>query len=107
MTAAPAAPAARHVRTELADGVLRVTLDRPEVLNSFNAAMAAELRAALDAAAGDDAVRAVVLTGAGRAFCAGQDLAAVLPRAGEPAHDLGDVVRVCYYPVVRSLRALV
>jgi 2-(1,2-epoxy-1,2-dihydrophenyl)acetyl-CoA isomerase len=106
MTAAPAAPAARHVRTELADGVLRVTLDRPEVLNSFNAAMAAELRAALDAAAGDDAVRAVVLTGAGRAFCAGQDLAAVLPRAGEPAPDLGDVVRECYNPVVRALRTL-
>jgi 2-(1,2-epoxy-1,2-dihydrophenyl)acetyl-CoA isomerase len=106
MSAAPAAPAARHVRTETADGVLRVTLDRPEVLNSFNAAMAAELRAALDAAAADDAVRAVILTGAGRAFCAGQDLAAVLPRDGEPAPDLGDVVRDCYNPVVRAIRAL-
>jgi 2-(1,2-epoxy-1,2-dihydrophenyl)acetyl-CoA isomerase len=107
MPATPAdAPAARHVRTELADGVLRVTLDRPEVLNSFNAPMAAELRAALDRAAADGAVRAVLVTGAGRAFCAGQDLAAVLPREGEPAPDLGDVVRECYNPVVRALRAL-
>jgi 2-(1,2-epoxy-1,2-dihydrophenyl)acetyl-CoA isomerase len=102
----PDAPAARHVRTELAEGVLRLTLDRPEVLNSFNAAMAAELRAALDAAAADAAVRAVVLTGAGRAFCAGQDLAAVLPAPGAPAPDLGDIVRECYNPVVRAIRAL-
>jgi 2-(1,2-epoxy-1,2-dihydrophenyl)acetyl-CoA isomerase len=100
----PDAPVARHVRTETAAGVLHVTLDRPEVLNSFNAAMAAELRAALDRAAADDTVRAVVLTGAGRAFCAGQDLAAVLPRDGEPAPDLGDIVRDCYNPVVRALR---
>ena len=74
------APAARHVRTSAADGVLHVTLDRPEVLNSFNAAMAAELRTALERAGADDAVRAVVLTGAGRAFCAGQDLAQVRRR---------------------------
>ena len=100
------APAARHVRTSAADGVLHVTLDRPEVLNSFNAAMAAELRTALERAGADDAVRAVVLTGAGRAFCAGQDLAQVLPRDGEPAPDLGDIVRDGYNPVVRALRAL-
>lgn len=99
-------PDARHVKTSVADGVLHLTLDRPEVLNSFNAAMAAELRAALEGAADDARVRAVVLTGAGRAFCAGQDLAAVLPRDGGPAPDLGDIVRECYNPVVRALRAL-
>jgi 2-(1,2-epoxy-1,2-dihydrophenyl)acetyl-CoA isomerase len=97
---------AQHVRTENAAGVLRLTLDRPEVLNSFDRAMAAELRAALEAAAGDDAVRAVLLTGAGRAFCAGQDLAAVLPQPGEPDPDLGDVVRDCYNPIVRAIRTL-
>ena len=96
----------QHVRSESADGVLRLTLDRPEVLNSFDHAMAAELRAALDAAAVDDAVRAVLLTGAGRAFCAGQDLAAVLPKAGQPDPDLGDVVRDCYNPIVRAIRTL-
>ncbi|MGZ8494038.1 MAG: enoyl-CoA hydratase-related protein, partial [Gemmatirosa sp.] len=76
--------AALHVRSETADGVARITLDRPDVLNSFNHAMAAELRDAIAAAAADDVVRAVLLTGAGRAFCAGQDLAAVLPAPGAP-----------------------
>jgi 2-(1,2-epoxy-1,2-dihydrophenyl)acetyl-CoA isomerase len=57
------------------DGVRTITLDRPERLNAVNPALAAELPAALDAAAQDDAVRAVVLTGAGRGFCAGLDLA--------------------------------
>jgi 2-(1,2-epoxy-1,2-dihydrophenyl)acetyl-CoA isomerase len=97
---------APHVRSELAEGVLRLTLDRPEVLNSFDRAMAAELRAALDGAAADDAVRVVLLTGAGRAFCAGQDLAAVLPAPGEPDPDLGDVVRECYNPIITALRGL-
>jgi 2-(1,2-epoxy-1,2-dihydrophenyl)acetyl-CoA isomerase len=96
----------QHVRAETADGIARLTLDRPEVLNSFNHAMAAQLRAALDAAAADGAVRAVLLTGAGRAFCAGQDLAAVLPAPGEPDPDLGDIVRDCYNPVIRALRAI-
>jgi 2-(1,2-epoxy-1,2-dihydrophenyl)acetyl-CoA isomerase len=96
----------QHVRAETADRIARLTLDRPEVLNSFNHAMAAQLRAALDAAAADGAVRAVLLTGAGRAFCAGQDLAAVLPAPGEPDPDLGDIVRDCYNPVIRALRAI-
>ncbi|MGZ8413126.1 MAG: enoyl-CoA hydratase-related protein, partial [Gemmatirosa sp.] len=98
--------AALHVRSETADGVARITLDRPDVLNSFNHAMAAELRDAIAAAAADDVVRAVLLTGAGRAFCAGQDLAAVLPAPGAPEPDLGDIVRECYNPVVRALRAI-
>lgn len=87
-------------------GVARLELHRPEVLNSFHEPMAAELQAALAALAADDVVRAVILTGAGRAFCAGQDLAAVLPQPGRPDPDLGDVVRACYNPVVRSIRGL-
>lgn len=94
------------VRHEIDGAVARLTLDRPEVLNSFHRPMAVELRAALDACAADDAVRAVILTGAGRAFCAGQDLAAVLPAPGAPEPDLGDIVRECYNPVVRALRGL-
>lgn len=58
-----------------ADGVRTITLNRPERLNAANPPLAAELPEALDAAAADDAVRAVVLTGAGRGFCAGLDLA--------------------------------
>ena len=56
-------------------GVATVTLKRPERLNTFTALMRDELVAAFDAADADDAVRAVIVTGAGRAFCAGQDLA--------------------------------
>jgi enoyl-CoA hydratase/carnithine racemase len=64
-----------QVRYELGDdGVLTLTLDRPERLNAFTDQMGDELIAAFDRADGDDAVRAIVVTGAGRAFCAGSDL---------------------------------
>ncbi|MBL8287140.1 MAG: enoyl-CoA hydratase/isomerase family protein, partial [Rubrivivax sp.] len=60
--------------TDLAERVLTVTLNRPEALNTFNAAMMKELIEAFDRADADDEVRAVIVTGAGRAFCAGADL---------------------------------
>ncbi len=66
---------APHVTTVLADRVLTVTLNRPEKLNAFTARMAGELIAAFDRADADDDVRVVVVTGAGRGFCAGADLA--------------------------------
>jgi enoyl-CoA hydratase/carnithine racemase len=59
---------------EVDDGVATVTLNRPERLNAWNTQLARELSMALDEADGDDAVRSIVLTGAGRAFCAGADL---------------------------------
>jgi len=62
------------VLLETADGVATVTLNRPEAMNAWNGAMAAGLDSALRACDADDGVRAVVLTGAGRAFCAGADL---------------------------------
>lgn len=61
---------------EIADGVLTLTLNRPERLNAFTPAMKDELIDAIDRADADDAVRAVIVTGAGRAFCAGADLSA-------------------------------
>jgi enoyl-CoA hydratase/carnithine racemase len=64
-----------QIATELADGVLTITLDRPERLNAWTAQMGAELRAAFDMADADDEVRAIIVTGAGRGFCAGADLA--------------------------------
>src|SRR3954467_5460890 len=64
------------LRYDLADGVLTITLHRPERLNAFTATMARELMDAFDRADADDDVRAVVVTGAGRAFCAGADLEA-------------------------------
>jgi enoyl-CoA hydratase/carnithine racemase len=63
-----------QISTELADRVLTITLNRPERLNAFTATMAAELHAAFDQADADDEVRAVIVTGAGRGFCAGADL---------------------------------
>lgn len=59
---------------DIADGILTVTLDRPERMNAYNPTMRDELLAAFDIADNDDAVRAVIVTGAGRAFCAGADL---------------------------------
>ena len=93
-----------HIQAEQREGVLKLTLDRPDVLNSFNARMAAELTAALKLAARDAAVRAVLLTGLGRAFCAGQDLAEVMPDPDRPVTDLGEVVARQYNPIVRAIR---
>jgi 2-(1,2-epoxy-1,2-dihydrophenyl)acetyl-CoA isomerase len=95
-----------HLIVSSREGVLGITLDRPDVLNSFNAAMAESLRLAIQHAADDASVRAVLLTGTGRAFCAGQDLAEVLPREGHPMPDLGEVVARQYNPIVRAIRTL-
>ena len=95
-----------HLRTETKDGVVTITLHRPDVLNSVNAALARELQHALDAAVADGDVRALLLTGAGRAFCAGQDLAEVAPPDGSKGPDLADVLRDSYEPVVQRLAAL-
>jgi enoyl-CoA hydratase/carnithine racemase len=64
-----------QITTEVADSVLRITLNRPERLNAWTAQMGQELRTAFDRADDDDEVRAIVVTGAGRGFCAGADLA--------------------------------
>jgi 2-(1,2-epoxy-1,2-dihydrophenyl)acetyl-CoA isomerase len=95
-----------HIQVAAREGVLTIALDRPDVLNSLDARMAAELLEALRAAATDDAVRCVRLTGNGRAFCAGQDLADVLPAAGRPAPDLGEVVARQYTPIVLAIRTM-
>jgi enoyl-CoA hydratase/carnithine racemase len=64
-----------QIATETSDGVLTITLNRPERLNAWTAKMGSELRAAFDRADLDDEVRAIIVTGAGRGFCAGADLA--------------------------------
>lgn len=65
-----------HTRTEVTDNVLTITLDRPDRLNAYTETMQRELLEAFDRADADDDVRAVIVTGAGRAFCAGADLSA-------------------------------
>jgi 2-(1,2-epoxy-1,2-dihydrophenyl)acetyl-CoA isomerase len=94
------------ILTAQAGAVLTLTLSRPQALNAFNSGMHADLMAALNAAAEDRAVRAVVLTGAGRGFCAGQDLADPAVAPGSGPRDLGSVVEQTWAPLVRRLRSL-
>jgi len=94
------------VRLDVADGVATLTLNRPERLNSFTVAMHGELRAALDAVDADPAVRCLVLTGAGRGFCAGQDLADRAVAPGSDALDLGASIEHYYKPMLLRLRRL-
>ncbi|QFG36445.1 short chain enoyl-CoA hydratase /enoyl-CoA hydratase [Paracoccus pantotrophus] len=94
------------VLAALADGVLTLTLNRPDKLNSFNEEMHRALRAGIQRAHDDAAVRALLLTGAGRGFCAGQDLGDRDPRKGGPAPDLGQTLETFYNPTLRLIRAL-
>ncbi len=87
-------------------GVLTLTLNRPDKLNAFNEAMHRALRAGFERAAEDGAVRAVLLTGAGRGFSAGQDLGDRDPRKGGAAPDLGATLDTFYNPTLRLIRAI-
>jgi 2-(1,2-epoxy-1,2-dihydrophenyl)acetyl-CoA isomerase len=90
---------------EVADGVATITLNRPDVLNSFTRPMASALLETLSRASDDVSIRAVLFTGAGRGFCAGQDLAEAAPK-DDLMPDLGDFVRDSYNPIVRAIRSL-
>ncbi len=94
------------ITVDVTDGVATLTLNRPERLNSFTVAMHGEVRAALDGIAADRSIRCFVLTGAGRGFCAGQDLSdrAVAPNA--EGVDLGASIENYYKPLLQRLRAL-
>jgi 2-(1,2-epoxy-1,2-dihydrophenyl)acetyl-CoA isomerase len=94
---------------ELTDGIARLTLNRPERLNSFNTVMHAEVRdalASLTDASGAPTARVLVLTGAGRGFCAGQDLGDRAVAPGGAAVDLGDSIEKYYKPLILTLRNL-
>ncbi|ONF44894.1 2-(1,2-epoxy-1,2-dihydrophenyl)acetyl-CoA isomerase [Marinobacter lutaoensis] len=83
-----------------------LTLNRPDRLNSINATMRQELMTVLTRLAADTSVRAVLITGAGRAFCAGQDLHERRRAPGEPRADLGQSLRQGYNPIARAIRSL-
>ncbi|OYQ29574.1 2-(1,2-epoxy-1,2-dihydrophenyl)acetyl-CoA isomerase [Sandarakinorhabdus cyanobacteriorum] len=87
-------------------GVGSVTLNRPDRLNSFTVQMHKELADALDRIEADSAVRSVLLTGAGRGFCAGQDLADRAVAPGQEAVDLGHSVETYYSPLIRRLATM-
>src|SRR4051812_17026181 len=87
-----------------------IVLDRPEALNAWNPRLGEELLAALREAAGDDAVRAVRLTGAGRAFSAGADLRDVSSadheRTADGHPDVGRLLRERYHPIIELVREM-
>ncbi len=85
---------------------MRITLNRPDRLNAFNEEMSLALITRLDEAAFDDSIRVVLLTGAGRGFCAGQDLGDRNPNAEEGPLDLGATIERCYNPIIKRIRDL-
>lgn len=95
-----------NILLEVNAGVAVLTLNRPNSLNSFNAQMHDEMRAALSQVRKDAQVRALVITGSGRGFCAGQDLSDRNVAADTAAPDLGESIEKRYNPLLRSLRDL-
>lgn len=91
------------IKQHLENGVLTLTLNRPEVFNSFNKEMAMLLQDSLDEAAKNEQVRAIVLTGEGKAFCAGQDLSEAMDPNGP---ELQSIVRDHYNPIIEKIRNL-
>lgn len=91
------------LRVEIDGPVATLTLDRPEALNALTVPVKVALREALESIGADRALRAVILTGAGRAFCAGQDLA---EREAPDAAPLDIEVRERYNPIIRALRSM-
>jgi 2-(1,2-epoxy-1,2-dihydrophenyl)acetyl-CoA isomerase len=87
--------------TAIDDGVMTLTLNRPEALNALNARLRGDLLAALGAARKDASVRAVLITGAGRSFCAGADL-----RGGSDEREFRRVITLEYNPLIEAMRAL-
>ena len=94
------------VQLERREGWALVTLNRPDKLNAFNEDMHLRLAAALDELAGDETCRAVLLTGAGRGFCAGQDLSDRAKPDGGAPRDLGATIDAYDNPLVRRLRSM-
>jgi len=95
-----------HILFASGGGIARLTLNRPDRLNSFNDAMHAEVRDVLERVRGDSSVRVLLLTGAGRGFCAGQDLGDRAVAPGDAPVDLGASIERNYKPLVLGLRAL-
>ena len=91
------------ILTEVDGSVLKITLNRPDKFNSFNREMALQLQAALGVAETDKSIRAVYITGNGKAFCAGQDLSEALDKSGP---GIERIVREHYNPIVLKIRAI-
>ncbi len=88
---------------EVQDGIATITLNRPDVFNAFNDQQSYDLQDAFKQVARDEQVRVVVLTGAGKAFCSGQDLKAI---ASASKRDLSESLEKRYNPIIRAMRNL-
>ena len=95
-----------HILFSIEDGVALLSLNRPEQLNSFNAAMHGEVREALKQVRQTPDARVLLLTGEGRGFCAGQDLSDRNVAPGAEMPDLGQSIEQFYNPLIRALRDL-
>ncbi len=95
-----------NIQFQIENGIATLTLNRPDKLNSFTQAMHLEVRHALDVLQADRSVRVLLLTGAGRGFCAGQDLSDRAVEPGAQGVDLGHSVETYYAPLVMTLRSL-
>ncbi len=96
----------KTIEFSIEDGAARLTLNRPDRLNSFTVEMHGEMRDALDRTASDDSVRTLLITGAGRGFCAGQDLSDRAVAPGGDGVDLGESLEERYNPLIRRLTSL-
>ena len=92
-----------EIIVSITNGVCELRMNRPEVFNSFNKSMALALQKALDDCADNDEVRAIVITGEGKAFCAGQDLAEATDPNGP---ELQSIVREHYNPIIKKIREI-
>jgi 2-(1,2-epoxy-1,2-dihydrophenyl)acetyl-CoA isomerase len=92
-----------EIKTAFDNGVMILTLNRPEVFNSFNRAMALALQESLDSCVHNDDVRAIVITGEGKGFCAGQDLGEATDPSGP---ELRSIVREHYNPIIKKIRTI-
>jgi 2-(1,2-epoxy-1,2-dihydrophenyl)acetyl-CoA isomerase len=95
----------KFIKVEHEESVLIIKLNRPDVLNSFNKGMAKEFLSALIDVKNNPNIRAILITGAGKGFCAGQDLAEAVPKDG-PLADIGKLVREGYNPIIKLIREI-
>lgn len=93
----------QYIKFEVANGIATVTLNRPEVYNALNDGITYELQDALKKISKDDAIRVMVLTGAGKAFCSGQDLKAA---SGQEKRSFLDSLHKRYNPIISAMRSL-
>jgi 2-(1,2-epoxy-1,2-dihydrophenyl)acetyl-CoA isomerase len=94
----------QHIRLDIADGVARITLNRPERLNAFVPGMPLEIKTAIEQAGADGSARAIAITGEGRGFCAGADLTAGTAATPPEERDAGALLETEYNPMILAMQ---